>query len=83
MGSWSHCPDGGCSQLSSIGLFGTFPFVDLQTGLYFALVRPAGLDPSKGVLMDRSVAFWEKIYDPLAEAATAAVAEAVATEITV
>jgi len=69
MGSWSHCPKGPCSQLSSIGLFGTFPFVDLKTGLYFALVRPAGVDPKRGVLMDRSVAFWEALQLPLQRAA--------------
>jgi len=72
MGSWSHCPKGGCHQLSSIGLFGTFPFVDFNTGIYFALVRPAGLDPKLGVLMDRSVAFWEQVYKQVAEAVAAA-----------
>lgn len=68
LGSWSHCPSGSCTQLSSIGLFGTFPFVDMKSGIYFALVRPAGLDPKKGVLMDRSIAFWEAVYKPLEEA---------------
>jgi len=68
MGSWNHCPDGSCSQLSSIGLFGTFPFVDMNSGLYLALVRPAGLDPTKGVLMDRSVAFWEALNPSIQQA---------------
>jgi CubicO group peptidase (beta-lactamase class C family) len=68
LGSWSHCPKGGCSQLSSIGLFGTFPFVDFESGIYLALVRPAGLDPTRGVLMDRSVSFWSAIYPKLSQA---------------
>jgi CubicO group peptidase (beta-lactamase class C family) len=77
MGSWSHCPHGGCSQLSSIGLFGTMPVVDLTTGLYFALVRPAGVDPQRGVLMDRSVAFWEALSHVLNQGVAAAVQEQV------
>merc|ERR1712151_1488533 len=62
MGSWAHCPSGSCKQFSSIGIFGTLPFVDFESGLYFALVRPAGMDPARGVFLDRSVAFWERTY---------------------
>jgi len=67
LGSWAHCPKGNCAQFSSIGLFGTLPFVDFNSGIYFALMRPAGMDPKKGVLMDRSVAFWEEVYHPFME----------------
>jgi len=62
LGSWAHCPSGSCQEFSSIGIFGTFPFVDYESGLYYALVRPAGLDPNRGVFLDRSVAFWEKTF---------------------
>merc|ERR1711904_157555 len=61
LGSWAHCPDKSCEEFSSIGIFGTLPFVDFKTGLYYALVRPQGLD-KRGVFLDRSVAFWEKTY---------------------
>lgn len=62
MGSWAHCPNDSCKQFSSIGIFGTFPFVDHESGIYYALVRPAGMDPKRGVFLDRSVSFWEKTY---------------------
>jgi CubicO group peptidase (beta-lactamase class C family) len=82
LGSWSHCPSGTCSQLSSIGLFGTFPVVDFGAptgGFYFALVRPASVDPKKGVLMDRSIAFWEALQGVLLDrvSATQAVVQSV------
>lgn len=67
LGSWAHCPDGTCAQFSSIGIFGTFPFVDYESGFYIALVRPAGMDPKRGVFLDRSVAFWERTYPTIRE----------------
>jgi CubicO group peptidase (beta-lactamase class C family) len=68
LGSWSHCPGGSCKLFSSIGIFGTLPFVDYESGLYYALVRPAGLDPKRGVFLDRSVAFLERTYPAIREA---------------